>query len=51
MNANNQVAIWICVAGAAFLLTRDPKCNHGCKTVAEHLLKFGVDEALSGLFA
>lgn len=51
MSASDQLALGILIMGAAFLLSRDPKCNHGCKTVAEHLWKFGADEALGGLFS
>jgi hypothetical protein len=35
------------VSGFGLWLASNPRCNHGCKTVAQHLLAYG----LNGLFA
>ena len=29
----------------------NPRCNRGCKTVAQHLLDHGIDDFLGGLLA
>ena len=39
-----------CIVSAIALLRR-PKCNRGCKTLAEHLLTDGLDEILAGILA
>jgi hypothetical protein len=33
---------------AGFLLSR-PRCNRGCRTVAQHLIEHGLDDFLGGL--
>jgi hypothetical protein len=32
-----------------YVLTRNPRCNRGCKTLAQHLLEHGIDDILVGL--
>lgn len=32
-----------------FVLTRNPKCGRGCKTIGQHLLQHGIDDILTGL--
>jgi len=34
----------------AFIMTRNPNCNRGCRTLAEHLVSHGVDDLLAALF-
>lgn len=34
----------------AFIMTRNPNCNRGCRTLAEHLVSHGVDDVLAALF-
>ncbi len=34
----------------AMWLMSNPRCNRGCRTVAEHLLEHGLDEFIAGLF-
>lgn len=34
----------------ALWLASNPRCNRGCRTVAEHLLEHGLDEFFAGLF-
>jgi hypothetical protein len=36
---------------AAVVLSRSPRCNRGCQTLAEHLAKHGIDDILGGLLA
>lgn len=43
------LALLICWIG--YLLSQDPKCNHGCKTVAEHLFTDGLDRMIALLLA
>jgi|HubBroStandDraft_1064217.scaffolds.fasta_scaffold60236_2 hypothetical protein len=35
----------------AMWLASNPRCNRGCRTMAEHLLEHGIDEFVAGLFA
>jgi hypothetical protein len=37
--------------GVALLLSSNPNCNKGCRTIAQHLLDHGFDDLLAGLFA
>jgi len=32
-----------------FVLTRNPHCSKGCRTLAEHLISHGIDEMIAGL--
>jgi hypothetical protein len=41
----------VLIATAGYVLTRDPHCNRGCKTIAQHLLTHGIDGIIAGLFA
>ena len=34
---------------AAMWLLSDPKCNRGCRTVAEHLLEHGIRDIILGV--
>ncbi len=40
----------VCVVGALALL-KNPKCGHGCRTVAEHVLSYGIDDLATVLLA
>ena len=37
--------------GAGLILSRNPNCNRGCKTLAQHLLDHGIDDLLAVLIA
>lgn len=39
--------IWLAFAVAGLALLADPKCKHGCRTVAEHVFTYGLE----GLFS
>ena len=39
--SQDQIALGILFAVGGIVLLSDPKCNCGCRTVAEHLLKAG----------
>jgi hypothetical protein len=43
------LALLVCWIG--WLLLRDPKCQHGCKTVAQHLFTDGLDRMIALLLA
>lgn len=47
----NQFAWALLLAGLGVVLLSDPKCERGCRTVAEHLLSHGIDDFLAGLSA
>ena len=48
MNKNQQKALWALGAVALGVwLFSNPKCNRGCKTLAEHLLSHGIDTLLA----
>lgn len=51
MNTSSKVVLSVVVCLIAFWLLQKPKCNRGCKTIAEHLLTDGLDELLAALFA
>ena len=35
----------------AFLMLKNPRCNRGCKTVAEHIFSHGADDVLAAILA
>ncbi len=43
------IALATFLVGAA--LASDPKCQRGCRTLAEHLIKHGLDEFFRALGA
>jgi hypothetical protein len=45
----DKLLIGIILIVVAYLLTRSPKCNHGCNTIAEHLFKYGAVDLAEGL--
>lgn len=47
MSKKDVRVFWIlaCI-GLGFVLLKNPKCNRGCQTLAEHLISHGVDELL-----
>jgi hypothetical protein len=47
MTKNDQRVLMI-FGGIAFglFLLSSPKCNRGCKTLAEHLITHGIDELI-----
>lgn len=36
--------------GIGWFLSRNPNCNRGCKTVAQHLASAGLEDIIGGLF-
>ena len=51
MSINKELVWGVLFIVAAILLLRNPRCNRGCKTVAEHLLSHGVDDLATVLLA
>ena len=49
-NNQNQFLVWAGVAVAGFWLASNPRCNRGCKTVAQHLAEHAIGDFLGGLF-
>jgi len=45
MSKKEQHLLWV-VGGIAFglVLLSSPRCNRGCRTLAEHLITHGIDE-------
>lgn len=41
--AQNSMGLGIVLLFAGIVLMSDPQCGCGCKTVAEHLFKAGID--------
>jgi hypothetical protein len=41
----------LAMIGAGVLLLQNPRCNRGCKTVAQHLIEHGIEDFLGGFFA
>ncbi len=46
----NLVFGGLALVALAWLLSSNPKCNRGCKTIAEHLASHGLDDIVLGLF-
>jgi hypothetical protein len=44
--SKNQNHLWWVLGGVALglVLLSSPKCNRGCRTLAEHLITHGIDE-------
>jgi hypothetical protein len=44
--SRNQNHMWLVLGGVALglVLLSSPKCNRGCRTLAEHLIMHGIDE-------
>ena len=36
---------------SACLMLKNPRCKHGCRTVGEHVLSYGIDDLLDVLVA
>ena len=41
---------WLCSTWDWIVLSRNPNCNRGCKTVAQHLASAGLEDIIGGLF-
>lgn len=52
MLQKQESLIWggIILLGIGWFLCRNPECNRGCKTVAQHLSSHGFDDIIEGLF-
>lgn len=44
------VVVGAVLVGVGLVLSSDPNCNKGCKTIAQHLLDHGIGDLLAGLF-
>jgi hypothetical protein len=52
--SKSQITAWVSLKGAPFLggiafglyLLSSPKCNRGCRTIAEHLITHGIDDLI-----
>lgn len=53
MSSRQETAILSAVAlvGLAIWLASDPRCDRGCKTVAEHLIEHGIGDLFKALLA
>lgn len=40
----------LALVGLAWFLSSNPKCDRGCKTIAQHLASHGLDDIIGGLF-
>lgn len=47
-NNSNTVVTGLLVVGIAALLLWSPSCQHGCRTVAEHLFEHGLKTVFGG---
>jgi hypothetical protein len=50
MKVDKKVYYALGLIGVGFLLLRNPRCNRGCKTVAQHLIADGESGLVSTLF-
>jgi len=41
----------LAMIGTGVLLLQNPRCNRGCKTIAQHLIEHGIQDFLGVLFA
>ena len=51
MSVNKEFALGVLLAVGAILLLKNPRCNRGCKNLAQHILSHGVDDILGALLA
>jgi len=51
MNNEKKILTGLGLVVLASWLLSNPRCNRGCKTVAQHLLDHGLDDFLGGLLA
>ena len=51
MSSKQENLIWggLVLLGIGWVLSRNPNCNRGCKTVAGHLVSHGLDDIIGGL--
>jgi hypothetical protein len=52
MSKKDEKLVWggLLLLGIGWLLASDPKCNRGCRTVAQHLASHGIDDIIGGFF-
>jgi len=48
---NETVLTLLVVGGLGYVLLSNPRCNRGCRTIAEHLLSHAIDDFITGLLA
>jgi hypothetical protein len=49
--AQQNALMWTGLAAVGFfVLASNPRCNRGCKTVAQHLAEHAIEDFLGGLF-
>lgn len=46
-----NVLFLFALGGLGYLMLSDPRCNRGCKSVAEHLVSHAIDDLIAGLIA
>ena len=51
MQMSTKVLLGLLLFAVGFWLSQRPSCKRGCKTIAEHLLTDGLDDAIAALFA
>jgi hypothetical protein len=49
MTVDKRLILWLIVFVVGIWLFSKPRCNRGCKTVAEHLMTDGLDGFLATL--
>lgn len=50
-NASDLVVLGAVLIALGILLASNPRCDRGCQTVAEHLIKHGLRDFFLGLGA
>ncbi len=51
MKKENILLLSLATVGVGIWLTRNPQCDRGCKTVAEHLIEHGLRDFFGTLLA
>lgn len=51
MDASDKAVLGLVLFVLGLVLLQKPNCRQGCRTIAEHLLTDGLDEAVAALFA
>jgi hypothetical protein len=49
MKTNDKIWLGIAFTAALLVLNSNPRCNRGCRTVAEHLLEHGIEDIFISL--
>jgi len=44
MSNNDKHLLWVLGVALGLVLLSSPRCNRGCRTLAEHLITHAIDE-------